>query len=239
MAPPKWFSPPERCVLFFNELRVERSVRRLMRKGLYSVTFDRAFERVIKACAGRRRGRWHLTWITPQIMHAYADLFDAGYAHSVEVWNREGDLVGGVYGVAIGRAFFGESMFAREANASKIGQAVLGWHLAKWGLAFDDSKWSSPTLLNMGYRMIPRREFLGRLEDATCGPIPAGRWHAEAEAADVAAWRADAAPATPEFEPEAADLPVASARRDKAIAALLPVSDHATLGIAEKLLALV
>ena len=93
-----------------------RRLRRLMRQGRYRVTFDRDFEGVIKACAGRRPGKWQVTWITPRIMHAYAELHDAGYAHSFEVWNSDGELVGGGYGVALGGAFITELQFARESQ---------------------------------------------------------------------------------------------------------------------------
>ncbi len=104
-------------------------------KDRYTISFDRDFDGVIKACAGRRQGRWHLTWITPRIMHVYAKAFDAGYVHSYEVWNQAGELVAGGYGTAYGGAFTGESQFAHEPNASKIGFTVLNWHLAHWGFA--------------------------------------------------------------------------------------------------------
>ena len=111
-GPLKWVSLAERCVLFFNELHISKRIRRQMRQGQYKVTFDRDFESVIKACAGRRDGKWHVTWITPRIMHAYAALFDAGHVHSFEVWNDEGALVGGGYGVAVGSVFCTESQFS-------------------------------------------------------------------------------------------------------------------------------
>lgn len=104
-GPPKWMSPPERCVLFFENFHMSKRLKRLMRQGRYTVTFDQDFEGVIKACAGNRGKRFHLTWITPHIMRAYAALFDAGYVHSFEVWNAEGKLVGGGYGVALGQVF--------------------------------------------------------------------------------------------------------------------------------------
>ena len=146
IAPLKWWSPPQRSVLFFNELHIARRLRRQMRQGNYTVTFDRDFEGVIAACAGQRQGRWHLTWITPRIMRTYAELFDAGYAHSFEVWNERGDLAGGGYGVAVGNAFVTESQFSREPNTSKIGFTVLNWHLAHWGFAFNDGKLMTPDL---------------------------------------------------------------------------------------------
>jgi len=144
-GPTKWLSPPERCVLSFDDFHMAKRLRRLMRQGTYTVSFDRDFEGVITACAGKREGRWHLTWITPRIMRAYAALYDAGLVHSFEVWNGEGVLVGGGYGVAIGRVFFTESQFSHENNTSKLGFSVLNWHLAKWGYLRNDGKWATPT----------------------------------------------------------------------------------------------
>jgi leucyl/phenylalanyl-tRNA--protein transferase len=196
-GPLKWYSPDERCVLFFNEFHIAKSLRRLMRKGQYTVTFDRDFEGVIKACAGRREGKWHVTWITPRIMNAFAALLDAGHVHSFEVWNGSGTLVGGGYGVAIGRAFFTESQFSHESNTSKIGFTVLNWHLAKWGYSFNDGKWSTPTITEMGFRMIPRADFRLRLAAAAYGEGKAGPWQVETDLKTVADWQPgqpDAAP---------------------------------------------
>src|SRR5690242_1446758 len=139
-GPLKCWSPPARSLLFFDELHIAKRLRRQMRQGRYSVTFDHDFDGVIKACAGARAGRWHLTWITPRIMRAYAEAFDAGLAHSFEVWNEKGELAGGGYGIAVGGAFMTESQFSGEPNTSKIGFTVLNWHLAHWGFAFNDGK---------------------------------------------------------------------------------------------------
>jgi leucyl/phenylalanyl-tRNA--protein transferase len=188
-GPLKWVSLPERCVLFFDNFHIATNVRRFLRQNRYTVTFDRDFEGVIKACAERRPGRWHVTWITPRIMRIYSDLFDAGYAHSIEVWNQDGELVGGSFGLGIGRVFFGESQFTREAHTSKIAMAVLTWHLAKWGFAFSDGKWETPTMRDMGFRCIPRKEFLAQLGDAVAGPSRMGRWRTEADLATVASWK--------------------------------------------------
>ena len=188
-GPTKWLSPPERCVLFFDDYHLSKRIRRIMRQGLYTVTFDRDFEGVIKACAGKREGHWHLTWITPRIMRAYAALFDAGLAHSVEVWNRDGELVGGGYGIAIGRVYFGESLFSHEDNTSKLGGAVLNWHLAKWGYVLNDSKWATANHLNVGYRMIPRGEFLRILGEAAGEGGKPGRWTVEASPEVIASWK--------------------------------------------------
>ena len=188
-GPLKWMSPEERCVLFFDEYHMPKRLRRLMRQGRYAVTFDRAFERVIKACAGKREGRWHVTWITPRIMRAYADLFDVGHAHSFEVWNENGELAGGGYGVSIGGVFFTESQFSHEPNTSKLGFSVLNWHLAKWGYVMNDGKRPTPTILDMGFRVIPRETFLLRLVAGEVLAGKPGRWEVEAGAKSVADWQ--------------------------------------------------
>ncbi|MPZ59175.1 MAG: leucyl/phenylalanyl-tRNA--protein transferase [Rhizobiales bacterium] len=201
-GPLKWVSLPERCVLFFDEFHIATNVRRFMRQGRYTVTFDRDFNGVITACAAPRQGRWHVTWITPRIMRLYAELFDAGHVHSIEVWNQAGELVGGSFGLAAGRVFFGESQFTREAHTSKIAMAALTWHLAKWGFAFSDGKWETPTMRDMGFRCIPRAEFLAHLASAVNEPGRMGRWEAETDLPTVAAWK-PARPATPGMSGEA------------------------------------
>lgn len=188
-GPPKWMSPPERCVLFFDNFHISKRLKRLMRQGRYTVTFDKDFEGVIKACAGNRGKRFHLTWITPHIMRAYAALFDAGYVHSFEVWNAEGKLVGGGYGVAFGRVFSTESQFSHEPNTSKIGFSVLNWHLAHWGYVLNDGKGSTPTILDMGFHPIPRAEFLRLLAEYGEGGGRHGIWSVEAGPDVVAGWR--------------------------------------------------
>lgn len=195
-GPTKWLSPPDRCVLFFDDYHMSKRFRRLMRRDIHTVTFDRDFEGVIKACAGKRGGHWHLTWITPRIMRAYAALFDAGLVHSFEVWDRDGALVGGGYGLAIGRVFFTESQFSRADNTSKLGFSVLNWHLAKWGYVLNDGKWPTPTIVEMGFRTIPRATFLRILgEDAGKGGKP-GRWTVEASLEEMSHWQ----PGSPEIK---------------------------------------
>lgn len=188
-GPLKWTSPVERCVLFFDEFHVSTRLRSIMRQGKHAVTFDRDFESVIKECAGRREGRWHLTWITPRMMRAYARLHDEGHVHSFEVWNKSGALIGGGYGVALGRTFVIESQFFRESNASKIGFSVLAWHLAKWGFRLCDNKWQTPTTSQMGFRLIPRSQFLQHLALSAEGPGRRGRWEPETGPETVAGWR--------------------------------------------------
>jgi leucyl/phenylalanyl-tRNA--protein transferase len=194
IAPLKWWSPPQRSLLFFDEAHIGKTVRRELRRGRYSVTFDRDFDGVIAACAGRRSGRWHLTWITPRIMRAYAELFDAGHAHSFEVWNEAGELAGGGYGLALGGSFVTESQFSRENNTSKLGFTALNFHLARWGFAFNDGKQMTPTCRDMGFREIPRQEFLARLAQAASAPGKSGRWQVEADLATIADWQPAAKP---------------------------------------------
>jgi leucyl/phenylalanyl-tRNA---protein transferase len=221
-GPLKWMSPPERCVLNFEDFHMSKRLRSRLRQSRFRVTFDRDFERVIKACAGRRSGKWHLTWITPQIMHAYCDLHDAGYAHSFEVWNADGALVGGGYGMAVGGAFTIESQFTLESNTSKIGFAVLNWHLAKWGFLLNDNKGPTRNTLEMGFEVVPRAVFHSRLAEAARMPDRRGKWEAEAELPTVAQWQpaidttaSDAMPPSPPLAPRS--------DRSRTGAALLPV----------------
>jgi len=188
LPPLKWWSPPARSVLFFKDHHIPKTLRAKLRQARYTVTFDRDFDGVLAGCAGRRAGRWHLTWITPRIMRAYADLFDAGYAHSFEVWNEGKKLVGGGYGVAIGASFSGESQFSLERDTSKIGLSVLNYHLAKWGYHFDDGKILSPTTRDMGFREIPRVDYLARLAQAVRAPGKTGRWQVETDLPTIADW---------------------------------------------------
>ena len=202
-GPLKWFSPSERCVLRFDEFHIGKQVRRLLRQGRYRVTFDRDFTGVIKACAGPRKGRWHVTWITPRIMRVFYALHQAGDAHSFEVWNKAGYLVGGGYGLALGGIFFTESQFSRESNTSKLGFAVLNWHLARWGFQLNDGKWPTPTLMGMGFHSIPRHAFIDGIAEAAAIDARRGRWQVETEQKTVAAWQ----PAASEGRKTAAPTP--------------------------------
>ena len=186
---PKWCSPETRAVLFFDDFHISKSARRVMRKGQYRVTFDQAFEEVIMACSEPRPGHWHVNWITPAMKHAYARLFDAGYAHSIEVWDENGELKGGGYGVAIGQVFIGESLFSRERDTSKIAVAVLMRHLVEWGYCFVDTKLMNPLMESFGFREIPRDRFLFMNEKAMSKPGRSGRWEIEFATAEVAGWQ--------------------------------------------------
>jgi leucyl/phenylalanyl-tRNA--protein transferase len=190
-GPLKWMAPPERCILDFGDFHISKRLRSRLRQQRYRVTFDRSFAEVIKACAGRREGKWSVTWITPKIMRAYCDLHDAGYAHSYEVWNEDGALVGGGYGVAVGGAFTIESQFTREDHTSKIGFAMLNWHLAKWGFLLNDNKAPTRNTLEMGFKVVPRAEFHARLARAMEQPDRLGPWRIETDLSTVAAWQPD------------------------------------------------
>ncbi len=157
-----WWSPDPRFVLELTELRVSRSLEKIRRKGTFRVTFDRNFHQVIEACGEIRRQTGEGTWITPQMRNSYLHLHERGYAHSVEVW--QGDLLaGGLYGVCLGRCFFGESMFFRVSNASKIALAALVERLKERDFELLDCQMPNEHLTSLGARGIPRAIFLQRL----------------------------------------------------------------------------
>lgn len=163
-----WWSPDPRMVLFPEEFEPSRSLRRRLRRGDYEIRVDTAFTEVMQACAAPRPGQ-RGTWITPPMMAAYTRLHRLGHAHSVETW-IEGRLVGGLYGVAIGRVFFGESMFARVSDASKIAFAHLVAQLRAWGYGLIDCQMSTRHLASLGAREIPRSAFNALLAALT--PLP-------------------------------------------------------------------
>ncbi|HEU4685040.1 MAG TPA: leucyl/phenylalanyl-tRNA--protein transferase [Nitrospira sp.] len=171
-----WWSPDPRAVLFPEKLHVPRSLQRTIRRGRYSVTLDRCFQAVMTHCAGPRpqypEGG---TWITPAMMQAYLALAERGYAHSVEAWEAD-RLVGGIYGVAIGGAFFGESMFSHEPDASKVALVSLVRQLRAWGFRLFDCQQASPHVMRLGAEEIPRPEFIRHLTAAVALPNRCGRW---------------------------------------------------------------
>lgn len=152
-----WWSPDPRTVLLPYELHVSRSLAKVLRQGRYQVSFDQAFADVIRACAAPRSYAAE-TWITSPMQDAYLELHRSGIAHSVEVW-RDGELVGGLYGLAMGQLFFGESMFSRADNASKVGFATLVERLKAWGFVLIDCQMPTEHLLSLGARTISRDEF--------------------------------------------------------------------------------
>ena len=163
--PVLWWSPDPRMVVFVDEFQPKRSLRKTLRRvqetGAWKVTLDQAFVKVMQACAAPRSGQ-DGTWITRDIIKAYHALHQAGHAHSVEVW-EQGELIGGLYGVSIGRMFFGESMFTQASDASKCAYAALIAMLRRLGFSMVDCQQSTGHLASLGAREIPRAEFLGRL----------------------------------------------------------------------------
>jgi len=169
-----WWSPDPRFVLFPDELRISRSMRQFLKKGLVRITVDRAFPEVISACRRPRPGQ-DGTWITPEMRAAYCALHDLGYAHSVEVW--QGDvLAGGLYGVSLGRAFFGESMFSEAPNASKAALITLVRHLKERGFDLIDCQVETAHLAGLGARPIPRRDFCALLQQSLRHETLRGNW---------------------------------------------------------------
>jgi leucyl/phenylalanyl-tRNA--protein transferase len=169
-----WWSPNPRSVLFPDRIKVSRSLRKTVRRATMRVTLDRAFQQVIRACAAPRDQR-EGTWITPAMAAAYTHLHALGLAHSVEVWQKE-QLVGGLYGVALGRAFFGESMFSRVSDASKVALVHLAGQLFSWGYGIIDCQLESAHLTRLGAERVPRRTFLRMLDELCDLPGQPAPW---------------------------------------------------------------
>ncbi len=164
----RWYETDPRTILDIHHYHIPRDLRRILKRDPFEIRFDYAFERVIRACASRAS-----TWISEEIIASYINLHKAGYAHSVEAWSRPGPaaktpprLVGGLYGVAIGAAFFGESMFYRVSYASKVALAHLAAHLKAQGFELHDAQMMTPTLELFGAQQIPREQYLKRLHHA-------------------------------------------------------------------------
>ncbi len=170
----KWYESDPRTILDIHDFRIPRDLRRILNRGHFEIRVDCAFEQVIRACADRAS-----TWISDEIIVSYVNLHKLGYAHSVEAWLRPGAilknkdkpvqeerLAGGLYGVALGAAFFGESMFHRVPHASKVALAYLAEHLKARGFELHDAQMMTPTLELFGAQQIPREEYLRRLQKA-------------------------------------------------------------------------
>ena len=172
-----WWSPDPRMVLIPGEFRISRSLARVLRNMSYEVRCDTAFERVMRSCAAPRGE--HGTWIHESMIAAYCALHEIGYAHSVEVWIG-GRLAGGLYGVAIGRMFYGESMFSHASNASKNALAHLARQLERWQFEMIDCQMNTAHLASLGAREIPRSEFIARLQELVhCAPVT--HWQFDAD----------------------------------------------------------
>ena len=178
-----WWCPDPRAALAPSELHVSHSLRKRIRKQDYAVTLDRAFDEVLEACAAARtKGRG--TWLGSDMRHAYREMHRNGHCHSVEVW-REGRLIGGLYGVALGRIFFGESMFSRADDGSKIGFHFLCRQLQEWRFELIDCQISSAHLATLGAREIRRSEFLERMRKGVTLPGNPGTWRFDIAVPDL------------------------------------------------------
>lgn len=174
--PVMWWSPDPRLVLFPKNLKVSKSMRPILNQQKFRVRYDTRFSDVIDACSAVHRTGQLGTWITPDMKTAYQQMHELGWAHSVEVFNEDNELVGGLYGIAMGGCFFGESMFALESNASKTGFI----HLVRWldenGFTLIDCQMSTDHLIRMGAEEIPRQQFLSRLKEALKNERPPEKW---------------------------------------------------------------
>jgi leucyl/phenylalanyl-tRNA--protein transferase len=171
-----WWSPEPRAVLFPDGLRITRSLAKRLRNGGFRVTLDTHFREVVEGCAAPRRGDPDGgTWIVTSMVEAYGDLHRRGVAHSVECWLGD-DLAGGLYGISLGRAFFGESMFSRAPDASKVAVVHLARQVAAWGFHFIDCQLPTPHLASLGAVEMSRRDYLRRLKVALAAPDRIGRW---------------------------------------------------------------
>jgi len=172
--PIMWWSPNPRAILKLDDFKISRSLKKTLNKKHFHVTFDSAFEEVINECSHTRKDGFG-TWITTDMMHAYSELHNLGYAHSVECWHEQ-KLVGGLYGLSLGHAFFGESMFTRKTDASKVALASLVEQLKKWQFDFIDSQVSSEHMASLGATDISRSQFIKELQQTLKLSTRKGKW---------------------------------------------------------------
>ena len=178
-----WWSPDPRMVLEPHNIKISRSLAKTIRKKEFRITFDQHFREVITACSEARLEKGKIqdeTWILDEMIEAYVELHDAGYAHSVECWKDE-QLVGGLYGIAIGNVFFGESMFSRISNASKIAFVALAQQLEQWGFKLIDCQVYTSHLESLGAGMISRQQFIRLLQQYTNQPFEKHNWQTNHE----------------------------------------------------------
>ena len=172
--PIMWWSPAWRPIFIPGEMKVSKSLRRTIRKNLFEIRMDTAFEEVMRACGDLRKNK-EGTWISEGMIESYTLLHEMGYAHSVECW-QDNQLVGGLYGVALGKAFFGESMFHKVSDASKVAFFALSENLKEWGFKFIDSQVSNPHLESLGSMEIHRTVFMDMLSQAVKMQAKTGKW---------------------------------------------------------------
>lgn len=177
-----WWSPPVRPVVNPADVRVPRSLAKAIRRKPYEIRLDTHFTDVVRACARAPRPGQSGTWITPEMRDAYVGLHALGIAHCAEAW-AEDKLVGGLYGVCLGGAFFGESMFAKAPDASKVAFVTLCAQLARWGVELIDSQVTNEHTERFGTTEIPRAEFLARLRELVRRPMRQGPWTLDADLA--------------------------------------------------------
>ena len=177
-----WWSPDPRMVLLPHELKVSRSLAKTLRRHPFEVRTDTAFSDVMQGCAAPRRGEPG-TWISPDMIAAYTRLHELGFAHSVEAWQGD-ELVGGLYGIALGRMFYGESMFSRATDASKIAFVHLARQLERWDFGMIDCQMKTAHLASLGAREIPREEFARRLGELVNYPDYPGHWQLDHDLAE-------------------------------------------------------
>ena len=175
-----WWSPDPRMVLEPAQLRVQRSLKKRVKRGDYTITFDTCFAEVLAACAEFPRPDQDGTWLTEDLQAAFTALHQRGYAHSVEAW-QDGELVGGLYGIAIGAVFCGESMFARRSDASKVAFVHLVRQLDQWNFGLVDCQVHTPHLERFGAHEVPRSAFLRKLKKLSTAPARPGPWTFDAE----------------------------------------------------------
>ena len=173
--PVLWWCPNPRFIMNPQDLKVSKSMKQVLRKGTFEITYDQNFKEVIKACSSVPREGQMGTWIVEEMLDAYSHLHQLGFAHSVEAW-KDGELVGGLYGVAIGNVFFGESMFAKASNASKAAFITLVGKLTEHNFKLIDSQVYTPHLASLGCIEISRNEYLDRLKDGIQYPTLRGNW---------------------------------------------------------------
>lgn len=173
--PVLWWSPPMRMVLMPENLKTSKSMKKVLRDQLFEVTMDQSFESVIRACASTPRHDQDGTWISEAMIAAYCELHEMGYAHSVETWEN-GKLIGGLYGISLGKAFFGESMFSHRSEASKVALHSLNRFAKSQQFTFIDCQVHTPHLESLGASEVPRLEFLTLLKEALAHPDLKGKW---------------------------------------------------------------
>ncbi len=182
-GPLLWWSPDPRAILYPDAIKISRSLAKRLRNAGFRVTLDTAFRAVIESCAESRvrAGRTETgTWITRKMIDAYTELHELGLAHAVEVW-LEDELVGGLYGVSLGRMFFGESMFSREKDASKVALSCLCKQMQQWDYLLIDCQVSNPHLVSLGAIELPRSEFVAKIEWNADQPTRQGSWSMETD----------------------------------------------------------